>query len=592
MPHVLKFGVYCEAGRPERDVLELADEYRLGLCQHHWQELRETTAFRNRLVPGIERLEWQLDAVGLVIWTIERDIKRHHSDVRDRNAVTDEQREALAAARERRQGYSAALREKRERWAAFLATYKASWNQLADWKNVKSLERREEMYRDPDWGRALDDARRTLEAAANDESLDPREREAARKRYEKCDWSVSPALLAEYGAIVMPHDLARRQLSREYQDRGLHSGIRGEIDPASRPKRGKDGPGIRYNCKAFEPPAPWRKLVVQFPGGLTVADAAAGRSRMLRIERGENPRIVRVYQRITGGASPVEIDYLVKVHRTLRLDDVIMRWALVIDQRQDRTPDGYWKRTAHVTLQHDLPSKHQAGGPPLYCRLRWTVRRAGVEVAEFWSERVHERLILPHWLVDRRILLAETQAAVDRRANDLLEQHGVTVSGRQSTGLAALQDHLREHPDEELQRNLGFLERRVHRARQVQRWSISTITKIYETVAYRLAAIHGAVWIKPLDLATVKRYNTRDLLREDRIPRDSRKVLAACAPGRLKDRLLKAMPASDEAEPPEPDAARGSDVFTSYVALLGARGGCWSRSGSRRSHGRAEVVET
>lgn len=580
MPHVLKYGVLAEAGERERYLLTLADEYRLALFGSYLAEHRETQAFRAQLLPDLADAERRLELVGAVIHYWETQIKATHSEVRDRNAVTDEQREQLAAARERRREYARRARKGRAKWKAFFAAYRAAWKAHADWKNVKSIEKRAVEVRRIDWAASLAAAEST--ARGEIDAAEDAAAEKSRRRYDAVDWNVDAGLLQEFADIVIPRDMERRHLSRAYQDRGLNSGTRGEIDAATRPKIAKDGPGIRYKSTWTDPPKPWRKLVVQFAGGLRVGDALAGRSKALTLSPHRRENSMRFAQQIGTQKLPQTATGVFRAHRPLREDDVIQRWALVIEQRPDDTADGYWKRTVHVTVARNLPPK-SGGKDVLGCRLSWTRRKAGVEVARFWSATVNESLILPNWLLENRMRLHDVQAVCDHAANEALKRLGRDV--RKSSGVSALGDALHDGAgDDEARRLHERLTRAVRRAKHQTRWATNAIRKIYETVAARLAATHGAAWgLDALDLRRLKQYATRDLLKEDRIPLRSRTLLAAVAPGKLKAAIQAALPASDE-EPPEPPGdARKSDIFTSYVASLGPRGGRQSRCGKDRS---------
>lgn len=586
MPHVLRFGILAEAGRDERTLLLLAGSYRLALYQSHLAEHRARIEFRNEQFPDlwnalIEWERWKAEC-----YRIEERIKAYHSEVRNRNAVRPEDEESLREARECRQAAYTHVRSGRKLWSRFLATYKAAFHAAGTWKNVKTLGRREAQYRDLDWAKLLSEAQRRKQAdidAADSEA----DREKMQKRYDAVEWGTDPDLLAEYAAIVLHHDLERRKLSREYQGRGLSSGTRGEIDAATKPKLSKSGPGTRYAYHAGrrDLPKPWRKLVLQFAGGLNVADALSGRSKQLRMRPHPRKNSYRVTQQLGTKDDPCEVEYVLRAHRPLLPGDVIQRWSLVIEQRADDTDDGRWRREAHVTLQRDLPPKSK-GTAILNCRLRWTRRSAGIEVAEFTSPQVNESLVIPNWLLDRRLIASQTQAVLDGRANQLLTDRG--VDGR---GLESLNDWIRKTDgDDETLRFARKARRRMRRARNIERWSIRTIESIYRTVVYRLAARHGTLQLAELDLAESARYDTRDLLKEDKLPKASRTLRQAVAPGKLKAWLQSALPASGEVSGELPGVARNSDVFTSYVASLGPKGGCWSRCGSDRSRDGAEVL--
>lgn len=586
--HVLKFGVRAESSPAEREFLSLADSYRLALYTSHMSEHRETIELRNSRYPELYAAMIEHEAAKALVSMVERDIKTHHSDVRDRNAVPPELEQRLKSARERRDSGQAAVRTLRRPWDDLLLAFRLALAGATNWKNVKTLEKRRAAYAELDWGelrqRALALAEERVAVAETDTA-----RKTAERRRDALAHSDSEdiAALAE---IVLRHDMHRRIASRDYQSRGLHSGTRGEIDAATEPKLSKTGPGFRYRYHDTRLPAPWRKIVLQFPGGLTVADALAGKSRQLRLSRHGTKRFT-AEQQIGTKDHPQLIRYVLTAHRPLEPEDVIQRWALVVDQRPDDTDDGRWARSVHVTVTRDLPAK-SLGTDTLCCRLSWTRCREGLAVAHFWSPLVNERLILPEWLVRNRLLVSETQALLDAAANEFLDDRGVQRA--QEQGLAALDTHCREHTDDdEAARRRSRFVRTLRRARHVETRAVRTIEKIYETAAFRLAQAHGQVWLAPLDLLSAKRYDTRDLLREDVLPAASRTYLTAAAPGKLKQALLRALPEAGEAAsgdvlPREPGDARETDVFRSYVRSLGPRGGRVSRCRSRRSQGEAQ----
>lgn len=608
MPHVLRFGIAGEASAGERQLLALADDYRQARHQSHAEEHRRLIDWRN------DRFGELFDA--LVEWEqakarvsqIERRIKRYHSEVRDRNAVTAEDAEALEAARAQRQATGQTAKAHRESWYRLQRAYRAAFAAAAEWKDVKTLDKRRELYGRLDWHRLLEEAERRARRAIRDADS-PKKRRAARRRYDAVNWQAEAQDLAELAAIILPRDLERRRLSREYQGRGLHSATRGEIDAATKPKLSRTGPGTRYVYHSRRLPRPWRKLVVQPAGGLLVGDALAGRSKQLSLQRlpdvdREGRRRRRRYavcQQLGNAEHPKMLRYVVRAHRPLLETDVIQRWALVIEHEPDRSDDGYWRRSAHITLKRDLEPKTNGAVDVLWVRVGWRrVKGGGIQVAEFRSPRVNEDLVLPAWLVERRLIVDRVEQMCDERANALLLERGVNVSGKrtgrpsreENSGMAALNNFLRRGRCEPALAEAYQAEtRRLRRAKRIRRWAIGAIEKIYETAAARLAARHGSVWIVPLNLDRLKRYDQRDLLSEDRLPPASRRLLMAASPGKLQAALLRALPAaSGGVAPLGPGVARSSDVLTSWVDSLGSSGGRVSTCASDRSQTLSEVL--
>lgn len=591
MPHVLKFGVVAEASREERDLLAIADKYRLARYSSHLNEHRENIDFRNRHFPKLysAMVDWERAKASCL--RIEKEIKKHHSDQRDRNAVRPDQDKELRAWRKAAAAAHKVVRSERTHWYGFQRAFREAFRVAADWKNVKDIEKRRDLYRDLEWGSLAQLARRTAaEAIANEKDSDKQERMI--KRFDATDWNAAPALLSEYADIFLRRDMERRELSREYQDLGLGSGTRGEIDAATKPKLNQTGPGTRYRYHQSSLPKPWKKLTQQFAGGILVRDAMGGRSPKLRLT--SHPRKNSLVATLQFGTKkfPVFVKCVFRAHKPLLPSDVIQRVSLVIDQRPDDTDDGYWKRSLHFTVARSLPPKAK-GVDILNVRLRWTRRKAGIEVAEFVSPTANERLILPDWLIRRRVLLQYVQMKCDSEANAMLTERGVDTGTLKPSGVAALEEYQSTHEDNHIAAAQVTFRRRIRRARLIETWTIRTIETIYHTVASRMASVHSAVRIKELDLQEIKRYDSRDLLREDRLPPASRTILHAVAPGKLKAYLRTALPvanASGKVAADSPGVARESDIFTTYVLSLGPRGGRWSRCGSSRSQSASQAL--
>lgn len=516
------FGVYGRLRDDERAVLDLANEFRRDLAAIYQERHDRLIDYRNRRFP---RLFEALSLVESMYWRIagiEAEIKAHHSEVRDRNAVPAELRVSLAEARALRSEAREELSEQRAAWTAHLKEFGQWWKVQADWKCVKSL----------------DDRRRRYAA------LTP------------------PEHLADYCAMHVELDLRERELYRVYQARGLHSAIRAEIVEATQPKLGKSGPGMRYRYGQTPRPEPWQRLTLQIPGGATWREILAGSTPSLRAEFDGESNVAIVEQQIGTADQPRVVTYRTKIDKPLPLDAVIQRWTLCVRETGKRVV---------MPLVADAPAKPIGAGTFGY-RLRWTVRPEGVEVAEFFGDNVHERLVLPAWLVERRMQIAAVQQQADNMANDFLETVGISRSKRPGSlhGVEALASYCESHADDGPAATLlDTLRRRLHRARRDSQRAARCIEDIYRSTAAKVCRAHSAVWHPPLDLAKLKRYDTRDLLREDVLPERSREIMHAVAPGKLRLWIKGYGLATADVEPELPADARGTDLFTTYVASLG-----------------------
>jgi len=97
-----------------------------------------------------------------------------------------------------------------------------------------------------------------------------------------------------------------------------------------------------------------------------------------------------------------------------------------------------------------------------------------------------------------------------------------------------------------------------------------------------------------IDLKRIKRYDTRDLLQEDKMPPASREILFAVAPGKLKEMIESSdLVASDKVIEVHPEDARETDLFTSYIRKLGDATGPKTNLDNRRSQYvmQAQVVQ-
>ena len=529
-------------------VLAVADEYREALVAIYQERHEAFIDLRNRLFPDLFSALCEQESCFAKIHELEKKIKRLHSEARDRNLVTDEQRDELELLRKQRAGAAARVKEGTKQWHALHRDVKEFWKPQADWVNVKSL--------------------------------------AARKKlYDKIQW---PEEIADYGRLWMAMDMRVRELDQTFSER-LHPATRGEIKDASQPKLGKDKPGIRYQYGRQPECQPWTKMTVQFSGGLKVADALSGKNRQLSLERLHDFRegaSYKVRQQVGTAAEPRVVTYQANLHIELPEEAVIQRWSTVV--RDSKTKKPY--RFAIPILTNCDFTKPTGKGSFAY-RLCWTVRKSGVQVAEFWGEHVNERLLLPNWLVEKRLSLKEEQQRCDLLANQMLSSLGALPPPKSKQGIDALEAYCAKHPEAAGAGNLlANCKDDLDLALRRSQAALRCIEKIYETVARRVCGLHDAVCEPAIDLAKAKRYDTRDLLQDDVLPAKSREIMFAVAPGKLRALIKGYGLASVEVVERPPDGARGTDLFSSYVENLGVKTGTKENKIGYRSQSAAEVV--
>ncbi len=527
-------------------ILEVANEYRVALCDLQQKRHEQTIDFRNEQFPALYAALVQWEAAKSQVFRLDKSIKALNSEVRDRNTVPKAERDPefrrklaelkdlakslgrdLRAARKERTRTRAAVLRRRKSWSAMLLGFKKWWAKQADWQNVKALEKRRRMYEDL-----------------------------------RCPKGPK----GEYAQLWMELDLLERELDKSFSGR-VHSATRAEIRDASQPKRGKDSPGIRYWYGIKPEPRTWTKLTVQFSNGLSVAEALAGESKKLSLRplwinhkaRGDET-VYQVRQQIGTSEQPCVLEYMMRAHRPLPQTALIRLWSVATRGR----------KMVCIPIFSGLPGRPRTGRGTLSYRLRWTKRPEGVEVAHFWGPHVNERVIVPNWLVERVMCVKEEQAAADALANERLAEFGIVAppGGKQGVEYLAARVEAGEL-DQASSDLLDKLELGLYKARKISARGVRCIEAIYETVACRVCELHAEIRHDPIDLAKIKRYSSRDLLKEDKLPAASREILHAVAPGKLRAKLkANGLQASDQ-EPGEPPVnPRTSDLWTTWVLNL------------------------
>lgn len=535
------FGVYGKPSDDEIEVLALADEYRESLVSLLHERHKAMINYRNDRFPELYAAMVRFEAIKAAIWTVEKEIKELHAKVRDKNIVTDDQELRLKELRAERTAANKLYLELRKPWFEMQKDFRDVMKSVEDWKQVKSLPVRKQKYAAIEW----------------------------------------PDDLAEYAEIWIAYDLRQRDLGIEFHKRGLHYTIRGEINAASKPKLSKTGPGMRYEYHRTPREQPWQTITLQIPGGLVVRDAIAGKSKTLRLtpdysndKASGRQTVFRVQQQIGTKGGNRTLSYSVKFHRELRLDAVIQRWTLKVD--------GNKRKCIPILKQHGLVKP--IGDGLLTYDLTWRVCDTGIQVCHFVGTHVNERLIIPTWLMGRRLKIHSTQRRCDEKANELLAYRGATPEAGKRQGFAALESYCATNPNDRLAENLRHdLANRLTRSRKVATKAIRTMEHLYETVVYRVCGLHAAIVNDEIDIAKLKRYDTRDLLRFDPIPKKSREYLQAVAPGKLKALLRGYGLASGEMEDDFQGAARNTDVFTTYVASIAVATGTKTPAANHRS---------
>ncbi len=538
-----RYGVRSRLSDNVLDALDLANDFRRDHCAIQQVRHEAMVNLRNELFPSLIASLERFERAKCRIYEIERRIKELHSEKRDRNAVTKQLAAELQAARKERATAKALVAEERKPWYATERAFKVAFRELADWKNVKSLAKRRELYQSFVADSVPSDLPTNVEA------------------------------MQRYAALWMDWDLRERVCSAEYQARGLHWSIRQEIVAASAPKLSRTGPGMRYRYGVEPEVRPWSRLTIQFAGGWSLGKSSRKDFRLTRI-RGN---LWHVTQQIGTSAESRIVEYEINVHRPFPSDMVIQRWTLDVQKEmvlwRSRNGDCRYVERLRATAQpvartagRDKP----IGSGTLHYRLGSEIVAGGVRVAKFWGEHVNESIIVPASVIAPLMSLASAQQAADSAANDFLLSRGVAVNGR-LTGYPLLRSYISDQPgDVAAQAWRDSLALSLYRAAREQQRAQRRLVDIYRVVANRVCSLHADIHHDATDLSKAKRYATRNLLQRDEREQYERTIAFLCAPGKLRLAIKNhGLPAASGDVAPEPPAgSRETDVVASYVASL------------------------
>jgi len=570
----------------------VADEYRGKLCRIHQERHDRTIELRNQYFPTLFAALVRMENIRSRISECEAEIKAHHSDVRDRNALTAELQKRLEKLREQLDSARAEVLRQRKTYNENVRAFDIMWSSFHDWQRVKDLDKRRRLYDKIRWLSTAElkvvDDNLQAKAVANAAAAD---RECKRKPLPLED--INTDWLTEYGEMDVELDLQKRELGREYQARGLHSAVRSEVDDASDIKEKKNGPGMRYFYGRKPTPRPWEKIPLHIgKGGMLIDNVVAGKCPSLRITKKGRSNIISITQQLGTKKQSLRLDYGVHVTREIPADAKLKQWSLIVRRDMILVPNASRKAITRERLRATVTAVVATAGMNkpkgtglLTYDLSWTRRGEGIEVCRFVGTHVNESVILPMELIERRMRVKEVQQHVDLLCNALLTERGCTPQPKAKQGYEALLVYCRENPEDNGAANLlDTSTLGLYRARRIESKAIRTIESIYKTVAFRVCSLHETIVVDPIKLDKIKRYDTRDLLKVDPLPPKSREYLTACAPGKLQALLkgygLDMITKKEFGDSEPPKAPRNTDLIMSYVRQAG-------RKTSRKASGAA-----
>lgn len=539
-----KFGVYGHQSLDEIEVLELANEFRRKLADIHQRQHNAVVDYRIAAFPHFWNAQVDVAAINAAIFETEREIKKFHSEVRHRNALTAPLRAKLKAARAARASCVSRLSAASRDWYSHLRGFTKWFATVREWHLVKDLEDRKAAYLD-------------LEI---------------------------PPEFQEYFELYCRFDLECRELFREYQNLGLHSAIRGEIVKATKPKIGKNGPGIRYFYGRAPELRPWRNITYQKSGKswktyLQGTPSLSAEPVYTNHTSGGDETVYLVRHQIGTSQHPRVIQYKVKFDKHLPDDAVIQRWTLSVDDHGKR-------HAKPIIVGH--PNKPKGDGVFGYTFVLEALP-SGVAVARFFGDHVQETLVVPKWVLHRRAALERAQAEVDEVCNSHLSSLGISLDPLE--GISALRKHCQTTPTDA--RSGSLLDTcclKLSQARKITDRAIRTIEDIYRFVAAKVCRLHGFVQHPSDDLAKQKLYDKRNLLAQDADVASVRRIRTYASQGKLRQYIQQYGLATADVSQVLPSIARTTDVFTTSVNSLGIKSGAKANRQNRRSQHKQQPV--
>jgi hypothetical protein len=490
-----KFGVFNKSSSREREILDLATEFKEALAESHWNEHRATVDFSYEYIPSLFPEMIEANRLGILAHACEEEIKGENIKQRTRNSKTplreklsklkDQKKAAWSRVKELRKGFYALQKSFREALANHKPPVKDGL-----WKNVKTLDKRQAAYT------AL------LDSLTGD--------------------------LKRYAELKIKFDLERRSLGEKFQGLGLHSDIRIEIVDSVEPKLpSKDGPGMVYAYGEFPEVSPVRKLTIQLKGGgKTLEQLLAGAETQIKLElvservKGRMDRVESIYrvrQQIGNTAQPCTLAYKVKVHREFPRNAIIKRWSLCVDDLGRR----------YVTPIIDADHTKRIGDGYVAFDLGFRAHGEGLKVCYFLGDGIHEELVLPGWLVNKFRAVYSMQSVMDLKAEVFLSSRGIEPpSGPRKNPIKTVESMALEATDTAAQNFMD--EYHLHENRRLKMWrsAIRARQNIYEHAAECVRRRHSHIILDTIEIkAMMARKQVEDTTPElQKIIRQNRQI--------------------------------------------------------------------
>lgn len=546
-----KCGVRGFATKAEKKMLALATEYKQRLAElHYWQHCAEIEA-RNRLFPELWTALTRFEIARAAQRDCESAIKRENSDSAFKHKNSNKKGRAL-----KNKTHEQLFAELKRLKTVVSSRHEVVVQERQKYNAVKkSIEAAIEATILPPHVLSMletNDEQKEAKKAAKKKFRDSLFKnvkgiEKKRKVYSDILSRIDDPVVRELKTIEWDADLEMKRLNKEYQDRGLNSGTRGDIDVAVKPKTKKDGPGMKYVCGEFPQVEPVNTLTVQFgDGGVTQEKLLGGKGKVTMVPATQRQRVRKDYsetnaqkkftefgvrQQIGTDKLPVFAEYRVNVHKPLPEDIIIQQWKLCFDEFDKRSvslivshKDGFQKKTGEGTFTVDSGHKTQECG--------------GIKVADFLGDNVNEKLILPSWLVKAFNEVHDRAAEIDESAKQFLEHRAIKIRKNRPQ---AIQKIAKDKPDDgEANAWVAWYTRVWAQRNRKWRRLIRIRNKIFENAVARLRATHSHYIQDNVSYSKMSRNATRDVTDEsaklNTIARRNRQI---AAPGTLLEMLKK-----------------------------------------------------